>query len=126
MVLLACKQGQVTFKSQILWFGALSMKGFLSETEDDKTSPLQNEGMDFEEWELPVKLKKYRETSESHHVTCTMHEAVRESVPPHVREFVSAHVVHGWKPLHSGVNSGEPFLFRKDGNMDFERLVAEM
>ena len=58
------------------------MKGFLSETEDDKTSPLQNEGMDFEEWELPVKLKKYRKTAELHRVTCTMFEAARESVPP--------------------------------------------
>ena len=70
------------------------MKVSVSETEDERASPLQNEEVYFEEREVVVMLKKYREASGSYHSRNAVYEAVVEVVHPEVRACVSALMGH--------------------------------
>ena len=56
----------------------------LSETEDERASPLQNEGVDFEEKEVPVKLKKVGKASGSYHARHAVSEPVVGVAHPRV------------------------------------------
>ena len=56
----------------------------LSETEDERASPLQNEGVDFEEREVSVKLKKYGKASGSYHARHAVSEPVVGVAHPRV------------------------------------------
>ena len=80
------------------WVDAMSMKVPLPDSEHEKASPVRNEEADVERWELPVKLKKYREALESYH----SREAARGETKLGSNFFhpstTSSCFSHRWKP----------------------------
>ena len=84
----------------VFWVGAMSLKVSLPVTEDERASPLQNEGMDSERWKMPVKLRSrtvpgMRCTDLWRHLFCSL-----------TSTSVCFRLCSGWMPIHCGLKHG--------------------